>query len=283
MFDWRKFSYRKLLLGLLLLAVFLYGVMVGRFRWFPYEYLQLLKTRLESQLADAGDAVPRPERNREYRIQQFELLSGKADVVFVGDSITEGGEWSEFFPQITVANRGVSGDKVSDVLRRIDSILTTHADAALLMLGINDIDRHVAQEKTFTDYENLIRRLQNGGMRVLVQSTIQCAPGRCGVDKVSQVNELNRHLKAFARNQGVTYLDLGLLSAENGLDGRFTYDGIHLNGAGYQHWKGVLEPLMSGFRTRQVAPVGWPEQLGGIRTEEYVKQFSPKASEGARP
>lgn len=32
------------------------------------------------------------------------------DIVFVGDSITDGAEWEDLFPNYYIANRGISGD-----------------------------------------------------------------------------------------------------------------------------------------------------------------------------
>ena len=46
------------------------------------------------------------------RISMFDSYPiRQGDVVFLGDSITEGGEWNEMFPERRVRNRGIGGDR----------------------------------------------------------------------------------------------------------------------------------------------------------------------------
>jgi hypothetical protein len=43
-------------------------------------------------------------------------------VVFLGDSLTDGARWDELFPGIPVRNRGVPADTTADVLARLDQV-----------------------------------------------------------------------------------------------------------------------------------------------------------------
>jgi hypothetical protein len=53
------------------------------------------------------------------RASQFEALPRVAGrVVFLGDSITEGGCWEEWFPELPACNRGIGGDSVGGGHRR---------------------------------------------------------------------------------------------------------------------------------------------------------------------
>ena len=45
------------------------------------------------------------------------------DIVFIGNSITNGAEWNELFPQKRVKNRGISGDTSEGVFDRLDAIV----------------------------------------------------------------------------------------------------------------------------------------------------------------
>ena len=47
----------------------------------------------------------------------------KGDIVFVGDSITDGGCWEELFPGVPLKNRGINADDTPGVLKRLDEIL----------------------------------------------------------------------------------------------------------------------------------------------------------------
>jgi len=54
----------------------------------------------------------------------FELLPiSSDDIVFLGNSITDGAEWGELFADIHVKNRGISGDITDGVLARLGNIL----------------------------------------------------------------------------------------------------------------------------------------------------------------
>ena len=70
-------------------------------------------------------------RVKEDRRATFEALPPAADrVVFLGDSITEGGMWEEWFPELRTANRGVGGDAVRDVVGRLHSAIHERVEHA---------------------------------------------------------------------------------------------------------------------------------------------------------
>jgi len=61
------------------------------------------------------------------------------DIVFIGDSLTDSAEWEDLFPSSNIANRGIGGDRTNGVLKRMNSIYSTNASKAFIMLGINDL------------------------------------------------------------------------------------------------------------------------------------------------
>jgi lysophospholipase L1-like esterase len=171
-------------------------------------------------------------------------VNSKADIVLIGDSITEGAIWNEFFPKYRLLNRGIDGDKSSDILKRIDSIVSVEPKYAFIMVGINDIDQHISLEEIFGNYVEIVRKLQEKDIGVVIQSTIQCELSKCGQKRVSKVNELNALLSVFASKNDIQYLDLGKLSDVRGLDASFTTDGLHLNMKGYATWVDILSPKL---------------------------------------
>ena len=57
------------------------------------------------------------------RLSHFETLpKTKNDIVFLGNSISDGAEWSELFADNHIKNRGISGDFTIGVLNRLDEI-----------------------------------------------------------------------------------------------------------------------------------------------------------------
>ena len=221
----------------LLTTLFSYGLLVGVYQIFPYSQILAFKQFFMPNPVSVG-------RNKEYRIELFEKFSPSAEVVFVGDSITEGGEWAEFFPNLKVANRGVGSDKTSDVLKRIDSIISVTPNTAFIMLGINDILNEIAIDEIVYNYGSVISSLKVKGISVFVQSTIQCQVSRCGQKSVSKVNLLNEKLLVLADEYDVPFVYLADLSNTEGLDVGYTYDGIHLSAKGYMYWVKQIEPLL---------------------------------------
>ena len=172
-----------------------------------------------------------------------EEFSPKVDVVFVGDSITEGAEWSDFFPNISVANRGVGSDITADILRRLDSIVSLKPEYAFIMVGINDIHSGVPLLDILNRYTAIVESLRKNGIEVVIQSTIQCQPSECFY-KSEIVNELNASLKQYAKSLNIRFVQLGVLSKKDGLESIHTYDGVHLNGKGYRVWVESISPIL---------------------------------------
>lgn len=228
---------RTLLTVLLCLAFFSHGVAVGVYEVFPYHFIQTVKNTYaptESQKNLKGiDAV-----------KLFEYFSPKADVAFVGDSITYRGRWGEFFPSLRVVNRGIGSDRTSDIVLRIDSILSTDPHKALIMVGINDVHQNISTPEILRNYELIIRALVKANVEVGVQSTIQCEVSICGVKHVNSVNDLNKALVQLASQNGAIFLSLGELSDSTGLSSKYTSDGIHLTAEGYIYWVRKIENFL---------------------------------------
>ncbi len=230
-----KIMNRRLIYLLLILSIFFsfsYGVTVGVYKIFPYQLIFSVKELARENIS---------ERNKEHRIEIFEKFSPQVDVVFVGDSLTEYGEWNDFFPLKKLSNRGVAGDTAKDIMLRMDSIHSTKAKKVFLMVGINDIYANILIKKILKNYKKIIISLKDKNFDVIVQSTIQCQIEICGEETIIKVNLLNKELKALSKNMGVSFLNLDELSAESGLNKDFTYDGIHLNAFGYQYWASKID------------------------------------------
>ncbi len=63
------------------------------------------------------------------------------DVVFIGNSITNGAEWNELFPRKRVKNRGISGDTSEGVYDRLDPVVKGKPAKIFILVGGNDISR----------------------------------------------------------------------------------------------------------------------------------------------
>ena len=77
----------------------------------------------------------------EYNYQKrslFEQLPIRGnDIVFLGNSITDGCEWAELFNNRHIKNRGISADRSGWLLDRLDPIVNGHPKKLFLMIGTN--------------------------------------------------------------------------------------------------------------------------------------------------
>jgi len=210
----------------------------------------LLCASAEIFAAPAGhiQAPERPPYWRE-RISFFHNFGHEADVVMVGDSLTDGAEWREMFPEQLVVNRGIDSDTTEGVLARLDDILMLKPKVVFLMIGINDFgDESRSVDAVFTTYKSIVSRLERSGTQVVVQSTLPCNEAKGAWKSCSLINQSIRQLNtrlATVASRRVSYVDLvPVLAASGGLRDELTFDGVHLNGQGYRLWKNVIARFM---------------------------------------
>jgi len=165
------------------------------------------------------------------------------DVVLLGDSITAAGQWNEIFPGRAVRNRGIGGDRTDDLLARLDGIVAVPAAKLFLKIGTNDLGTGVAPEAIVANYEELLDRIAEAQptTTVYVQSVLPRA-----ADYRMRVESLNERLRALATQRGLAYVDLypAFLAEDGSIRDEFTYDELHLSGAGYREWQRLLAPYL---------------------------------------
>jgi lysophospholipase L1-like esterase len=177
---------------------------------------------------------------------QFEHLEIQAgDVVFLGDSITEGGAWDELFPGMPVRNRGIGGDTTSGVLDRLDQITRGRPGKVFLKIGTNDLFIGVPEAEIAANVARIVRELKaaSAGTQVYVQSVL---PRQ--VEYRQAVESLNERLQAVAAASGATWIDLYprfLDAADGSIRDDLANDGLHLLGDGYLIWREQIARLVN--------------------------------------
>ena len=187
---------------------------------------------------------PLVEPQRLHSTSQFEAVPpADVDVLFVGDSITELGQWNEWFPDVRVANRGIAGNTSAQVVDRL-AALGTRAKTIFLLIGTNDLSLGIKEDAIVANVETIVTHLQTtfAGAHIVVQSVM---PRR--KKWIARIRSLNARLATLAAAHGVDYLDLwpALADANDELDRSLSLDGLHLNGAGYARWVDVLRPVVA--------------------------------------
>lgn len=176
-----------------------------------------------------------------HRTTLFSMFgSDGGGVVFLGDSITEMCDWQEFFPEIRIINRGISGDSTAGVLNRLDQITGLNPEKIFLTIGVNDLQRHYPKDEVISNIREIILQLTGfTGAIIFLQSILPVREMmlQTGI-KNSTIDEVNASLAVMAKELNVQFLDNNALLKDisGNLSPDFTSDGLHLNGSAYSRW-----------------------------------------------
>lgn len=233
----KKKNANRLFLGSLLAITFVYGLAVGHYRIFPFNAIY------EAKNIVMGHTTTRTFKEPGYthKTSFFQLISqNDYDIVFIGDSITDGSDWYDIFPNKIIANRGISGDTTEGILKRMDTILNTNAEKAFVMIGTNDISRGTDIKTIFNNYVKILEQLKINNIEPIVQSTLFTYDNAQRDNKV--ISRLNKKLKDFCSEKNIIYVDLNVhLSKNERLINEYSNDGLHLNGQGYVIWAKAIK------------------------------------------
>ena len=181
----------------------------------------------------------------EHRKDYFERLpNGNQEIIFLGDSITEGGEWNELFANPNVKNRGINGDIIEGVMKRLDEVVSSKPKKIFLMIGLNSLIDH-RPPKIGELYRELVQTIlkRSPETTLYLQSILPINElvRKTMVDN-QDVIAINESIQKTAAEFGLEYIDLHAVFKDNNgrLKNEFTSDGIHLNGAAYMHWKNAI-------------------------------------------
>ena len=183
------------------------------------------------------------------RISLFSILpQSNNSIVFLGDSITDGCEWSELFINSNIKNRGIGSDTTYSLLNRIQEIVNLKPKKVFLMIGINDLGLGRSVAETIADYDKILAVLTESlpNSEIYLQSVLPinnrkftCNPN---LKDNKEIISLNNQIRKLAKRYALTYIDLySKMNLGEQLNPKITEDGVHLNGAGYEIWKNVIQ------------------------------------------
>ena len=184
------------------------------------------------------------------RIAYFEQNPiGENKIVFLGNSLTEGGQWNKYFPEAAPVNRGISGDNTEGMLNRIDEIAISHPAQLFILAGINDISQNVPNKQIIKHYRYIIQRVkeQSPETAIYIQSLLPINNdfGRYKrlIGKEKQIIKLNKELKKLASKEKIIFVNINPLymGKQGKLDAQYTNDGLHLTETAYSLWVSELQ------------------------------------------
>lgn len=200
--------------------------------------------------SQAYDSLPNQPEYYQTRVAAFRAehaTSGK--VLFLGNSITEGGRWKTLLNDSSVVNRGISGDITFGVLNRLDEVIRHKPSKIFLLIGVNDLSRKIPNSVILQNIFSIVGRIHSESpkTKVYVQSILPVNPSHkkfpAAYAQQSNIEEINGQLKKYPEALKYTYVDLfsHFLDGSHQLDVKYSTDGLHLNAAGYVHWVSYLK------------------------------------------
>lgn len=205
-------------------------------------------------------ALPQFAQQRKYstfyeqRATLFEELPVTSkDIIFLGNSITNGCEWSELFQTPHVKNRGISGDICMGVYDRLDPIVKGKPAKIFLLIGINNVSRGASADTIVSEIGMIIRKIKRESpkTKLYLQSVLpvnDCYGMFEGhTSRWQVVKQINDLLQPLAQKEGATYIDLytHFVDGDTGkMNPQYTNDGVHLLGRGYLLWRDIVKPYV---------------------------------------
>lgn len=176
------------------------------------------------------------------------------DIIFLGNSITNGGEWSELLNNKHVKNRGISGDICMGVYDRLDAILKGKPAKIFLLIGINDVSRGTSADTIVNRIGMITQKIKQDSpkTKLYLQSILPVTDhykmfgGH--TSRWQEVKKINEGLMYLADKENVTYIDLysHFVDEKTGkMNIEYTNDGLHLLGKGYLKWVDIVKPYIN--------------------------------------
>ena len=200
--------------------------------------------------------VPAPRADQMKRHESFNEVSkkGEAQLVFLGDSITQGWEgggkeaWAKAWAPLKAANFGIGGDRTEHVLWRLENgnYDGLKPKLTVLMIGTNNTGHRMdPAADTAAGVRAIVEKLRSKqpGMKVLVLGVFP--RGEKAEDPMRvRTNEINALLPKLADGQNVFFLDIGktFLQPDGTLSKDIMPDFLHLSPKGYNLWVSAIEP-----------------------------------------
>lgn len=191
------------------------------------------------------------ERNAAFneRVKQ-----GNADLLFIGDSITQGWEgagkpvWDKYYGARNAVNLGIGGDRTQHVLWRLanGNLKGIKPKAAVIMIGTNNLSNSPEAdiEAGIGKIVKLIRKkLPKTKILLLAIFPREEKPGELRAKSV----RINEKIAKLDDGKNVFFLDIGakFTQPDGSLTKEIMPDFLHLSEQGYQIWAQAIEPKVS--------------------------------------
>ncbi len=211
---------------------------------------------------------------------------GKVDLLFIGDSITQGWEgngkdvWKQYYGDRHAMNAGIGGDRTQHVLWRLDNgnIDGLKPKLAVIMIGTNNSGDNKPKEIA-EGIKLIVEKLRTKLPETKILLLAVFPRGADNKDERRKVNtQTNAIIKNLADDKNVFFLDIGkdFLAGGGTLDKAVMPDLLHLSPQGYAIWAASIEPMVTQLMnatpntlTEAEKADGWKQLFDGKTTKGW--------------
>lgn len=176
--------------------------------------------------------------------------SDQGAVVFLGDSITHG--WRNLprvFPELKIANRGISGDTTRGMLIRLqEDVIALNPSAVVMLMGTNDLADGATAEQIAGNVKLIFNAFKdhNPDMPIILCRVFPSSPEK---DRTPEdIRKINDQLAEVAKgDERITILDTWTLFANDEGNAKIEEfpDLLHPNEIGRAKWAAALRPVFA--------------------------------------
>ncbi|MFT4688175.1 MAG: arylsulfatase A-like enzyme/lysophospholipase L1-like esterase [Limisphaerales bacterium] len=183
--------------------------------------------------------------------------NGPFDVVFVGDSITQGWEgrgkdvWKKYYGDKQALNLGIGGDRTEHVIWRLtaNNQMGRRAKVAVVMIGTNntghfdqDPDEVAAGVESILD----IMKKKRPETKILLLGIFPRGQSPHDLKRLNNIM-INQKIRRFADGERVHYMDLSneFMEPDGTISKTVMPDYLHLNAEGYERWAKAIQPKLA--------------------------------------
>jgi beta-glucosidase len=205
--------------------------------------------------------LPRHEKKLEEK-RRLVAAGTAPEIVFIGDSITEGWEkdgrevWQQHYARHHAMALGFGGDRTENVLWRLQhgEIDGLSPKAVVLMIGTNNTGHRAEDPRTTAaGIKRLLDEIRRRLPKTQVLLLAVFPRGEKPDDHLRQINaRVNQAIAGYADGRAVHFLDINpaLLNADGTLSKDVMPDLLHPSARGYAIWQRAMEPTLQKLLNR---------------------------------
>jgi beta-glucosidase len=231
----------------------------------------------------ATEPAPRPDKWWQDRHAGFNTnvaaLGSKSQVIFIGDSITQGWEgegkevWAKYYAHRNAINLGIGGDRTQHVLWRLENgnLAGLKPKAAVVMIGTNNSNgEDNTPEQIVEGVHAIVSKLRATlpDTKILLVAIFPRSEN-FGVQR-GKLAQINQVLRRAADEQNVFWVDFGhrFLNDDGTMPKELMPDYLHLSPKGYAIWAEAIEAKLAAVVGD--SPVKATAAASGSLTGEWV-------------